>query len=295
MMSSSAKGILCALITIVLWSFTMIWSKVLLEECFQPFSLLITRFVLAYIVLWVICPRPFRFSGWRNEAPYILCGIFGVTLYFLAEYQALTYTLASIVGILVAVSPLITAFIVWVRYHEKPRKSFFGGLALALAGVVLVSINGSQAVPLNVFGVVFSLLGALLWALYTVAMREAGAEVDGVRPDMLQVTRRVFFWGIIAMLPCLPVFGYHVDFATLSSPSVLVNLGCSVLLASAVGYVTWNIAIKHLGALKASVFQLCIPALTLFIAALVLGDPITPMALVGVVLVVGGLAVSQYA
>ncbi len=47
MMSSSAKGILCALITIVLWSFTMIWSKVLLEECFQPFSLLITRFVLA--------------------------------------------------------------------------------------------------------------------------------------------------------------------------------------------------------------------------------------------------------
>lgn len=61
-----------------------------------------------------------------------------------------------------------------------------------------------------------------------------------------------------------------------------------------VGYVTWNVAMKSLGVVKASMFTLAIPALTVFEAAAILGEPITLAAIVGVILIAGGLFVSQY-
>lgn len=290
-----AKGYIAAAVTVLFWSFTMIWSKILLAECFTPFSLLITRFTLAWIVLWIIRPKVLAFSGWRNEAPYMLCGLFGVTMYFLAEYHALTFTMASNVGILTSISPIITALIVWALYKEKPSKMFVLGFILALAGVVLVSFNGEYQLEFNAPGLILCLIGATCWALYSVSMRNTGRAPEGKEPpDMLMVTRRTFFWGIVGMLICLPFMGFELNVDALLTPTVLGNLACSVLLASAVGYVTWNIAMKSLGVVKASMFTLGIPALTVFEAAIILGEPITPAAIIGVILIAGGLFVSQY-
>ena len=290
-----ARGYAAAAVTVLFWSFTMIWSKILLAECFTPFSLLITRFALAWIVLWIIKPKVLAFSGWRNEVPYMLCGLFGVTLYFLAEYHALTFTMASNVGILTSISPIITALIVWALYKERPSKMFVIGFLLAMAGVVLVSFNGEYGLEFNAPGLVLCLIGAALWALYSVSMRNTGRVGEGQEPpDMLLVTRRVFFWGVVGMLVCLPFMGFELNIDTLLTPIVLGNLACSVLLASAVGYVTWNIALKSLGVVKASMFTLAIPALTVFEAAAILGEPITAAALIGVGLTAAGLFVSQY-
>ena len=292
-MDKTKKGILCAIVTVAFWSFTMIWSKILLDECFEPFTLLIVRFGLAYLALWALCPRMMKFSGWRNEAPYILCGLFGVTLCFLAEYQALTYTFTSVVSTLVATNPFMTALLMWVIYREKPRNLFFAGLLLSFAGAVLVNMSSTTAAPISIPGIALSLLDALLWGAYNVAMRKTGASVDGEKPNMIQVTRRVFFWGLVTMLPLLPVFGFHLDASALATPTVLASLACSAFLASALGYVTWNIAIENIGPLKTSAFALCRAALTLILAAIILGDPISPTAVIGVALVIGGLAVAQ--
>lgn len=292
-MSSAAKGVTFAIVTVAFWSFTMIWSKILLNECFQPYSLLITRFTLAYAALWVICPRRLRFSGWKNEVPYILGGLLGVTLSLFVEYQALTYTLTSIVSTIVATNPFVTALLLWIIYREKPNRLFFVGLVLAFAGAALVNLNGLTAAPLSIPGIVLSIVYAVLWGSYNVTMRKAGAPVNGERPSAIQVTRRVLFWGVATMLPFFPFFGYHLNAETLLTPVVLASLACSAFLASALGYVTWNLAIENIGPLKTSAFGLCRAAFTLVLAALILGEPITPMALIGVALVIGGLAIAQ--
>lgn len=67
--------------------------------------------MIGYAFLWCLKPRVLPFSGWKKELLFAGAGLTGVTLYFLLENIALTYTFASNVGIIVAVVPFFTALL----------------------------------------------------------------------------------------------------------------------------------------------------------------------------------------
>lgn len=103
-------GHAAALMTILIWGTTFVSTKVLLRD-FTPVTVLFTRFVIGYAFLWCLKPRVLPFSGWKKELLFAGAGLTGVTLYFLLENIALTYTFASNVGIIVAVVPFFTALL----------------------------------------------------------------------------------------------------------------------------------------------------------------------------------------
>ncbi|UQT46331.1 EamA family transporter [Akkermansia muciniphila] len=103
-------GHAAALMTILIWGTTFVSTKVLLRD-FTPVTVLFTRFVIGYAFLWCLKPRFLPFSGWKKEFLFAGAGLTGVTLYFLLENIALTYTFASNVGIIVAVVPFFTALL----------------------------------------------------------------------------------------------------------------------------------------------------------------------------------------
>ena len=72
----------------------------------------------------------------------------------------------------------------------------------------------------------------------------------------------------------------------------LVFLG---LGASALCFVTWNMAVKELGPVKTSLYIYLVPALTVLASAAVLGDPLTPPVVAGVLLTIAGLFLSEFA
>ena len=103
-------GHAAALMTILIWGTTFVSTKVLLRD-FTPVTVLFTRFVIGYAFLWCLRPRLLPLSGWKKELLFAGAGLTGVTLYFLLENIALTYTFASNVGIIVAVVPFFTALL----------------------------------------------------------------------------------------------------------------------------------------------------------------------------------------
>ena len=83
--------------TIIIWGTTFVSTKVLLEA-FTPIEILFFRFTLGYFSLWAIYPRKGACGTLRQEMFFAAAGLCGVTLYFLLENIALTYTFASNVG-----------------------------------------------------------------------------------------------------------------------------------------------------------------------------------------------------
>ena len=123
-------GHIAALLTILIWGTTFVSTKVLLQD-FTPVTVLFTRFVIGYAFLWCLKPRWMPFSGWKKEFLFAGAGLTGVTLYFLLENIALTYTLASNVGIIVAVVPFFTALLAhFLIKGERFTPRFFLGLSL---------------------------------------------------------------------------------------------------------------------------------------------------------------------
>ena len=279
-----------ALLTILICGTTFISTKVLLTS-FQPVEILFLRFVLGFLALCLIYPRRLRLGERRQELWFAAAGLCGVTLYYLLENIALTYTLASNVGVLVSVSPVFTAlFSHFLLRREKLRPAFFAGLAVALAGVVLLSYNGSAVLKLDPRGDVLALLAAAIWSAYSLITR----HISSFGYPVVQTTRRIFAYGLVFMLPALLVFGFRPSLEAVLEPVNLLNLVYLGLGACALCFVTWNFAVGRLGAVKTSTYIYLVPVVTLATSALVLGEPVTPLSAVGAALTVAGLALSEH-
>ena len=279
-----------ALLTILIWGTTFISTKVLLTS-FQPVEILFLRFVLGFLALCLIYPRRLRLGERRQELWFAAAGLCGVTLYYLLENIALTYTLASNVGVLVSVSPVFTAlFSHFLLRREKLRPAFFAGLAVALAGVVLLSYNGSAVLKLDPRGDVLALLAAAIWSAYSLITR----HISSFGYPVVQTTRRIFAYGLVFMLPALLIFGFRPSLAAVLEPVNLLNLVYLGLGACALCFVTWNFAVGKLGAVKTSTYIYLVPVVTLATSALVLGEPVAPLSPLGAALTVAGLALSEH-
>mgnify|MGYP000746777181 CR=1 FL=1 len=159
----TAAGHLAAFVTILIWGTTFISTKMLLRT-FSPVEILFIRFVIGYLALWLVCPRSLRLSSARQEALYAAAGFCGVAIYYLLENIALTYTLASNVGVIISIAPFFTAILGWMFLGgERPRFRFFAGFLLAMAGISLISFGNETALSLNPTGDLLAVAAAVIF------------------------------------------------------------------------------------------------------------------------------------
>lgn len=235
-------GHLSALLTIIIWGTTFISTKILLVD-FQPVEILFFRFVMGLLALLLVYPHRLKGTTWKQEFTFMAAGLCGICLYYLLENIALTYTLASNVGVIISVAPFFTAILSHlVMKEEKLQTNFFTGFAVAMVGIFLISFNGSR-LELNPMGDLLALLAAFIWACYAVLTKKIG----GFGYHTILITRRVFFYGILFMLPALFLFDFNMELAQLGNPVYLANIIYLGIGASALCFVTWNFAVKVLG------------------------------------------------
>lgn len=289
MKNETTRGHLAALLTIAIWGTTFISTKVLLTD-FQPVEILFFRFVLGFLALLIVCPRLLKGTTFRQEVTFAAAGLCGVCLYYLLENIALTYTMASNVGVIISVAPFFTAILshLFLKGEEKLRANFLIGFLIAMAGIALISFNGSS-LHLNLTGDLLALLAALVWACYSILTR----KISSYGYHTILTTRRVFFYGLLFMIPTLFLFDFNWDPARLAEPVNLLNLLFLGLGASALCFVTWNFAVKLLGAVKTSIYIYMVPVITVAASVLLLHEPFTWMTGAGTVLTLAGLLLSE--
>lgn len=297
------RGHLAAFLTIIIWGITFISIKVLLDD-FSPIEVMFYRLVVALLALLIASP-PSLFHSRQADSPakpggflavlqqewlFMAAGLTGVTLYLIFQNTALYYTLASNVGVLVSIAPLFTALVSAVFLKdEKLSINFFIGFAVAILGILLISFNGNFVLKLNPLGDLLAILAAGAWAFYSVLIRKI--SVSGSSP--LQMTRKLYFYGLLFLLPLLPLFDFNLGLARLLVLPNLLNILFLGLGASALCFVTWNYAVGVLGAVKTSVYIYMTPVVTIAASALLLDERVTLVAMVGVVLILAGLFVSE--
>lgn len=283
------RGHLASLFTALVWGTTFISTKVLLKD-FQPIEILFFRFLMGLAALWITNPRRLKNTNLRQELVFAGAGLSGVCLYYLLENIALTYTMASNVGVIISVAPIFTAILsrLFLKQEDKLGLNFFAGFVVAVAGIALISFNGSS-LQLNPLGDILALLAALLWACYSILTRKIS---DYGYPTIL-TTRRIFVYGVLFMVPALFLFDFRLDLRRFASPVYLFNILFLGLGASALCFVTWNFAVRVLGAVKISVYIYLVPVITVAASVLVLHEPFTWATAAGTGLTLAGLILSE--
>ena len=285
----ATAGHITALITIVIWGTTFISTKILLAD-FTPIEILFFRFLLGLLVLIAVYPKRLRIKDKKQELTFAAAGLCGICLYYLLENIALTYTMASNVGVIISVAPFFTAVLshVFLKSEEKLKAQFFVGFIVAMAGICLISFSGSE-LKLNPVGDILSIVAAFIWAVYSLLTRKIGSYGY----NTIQTTRRIFTYGILFMLPFLFIFDFKLDMQKFVKPEYALNLIYLGLGASALCFVTWNYAVKVLGAVKTSVYIYIVPVITVVTSVIVLKEEITWMAAIGIGFTLIGLFLSE--
>ncbi|WP_313184687.1 DMT family transporter [Lacrimispora sp.] len=283
------QGHLFAFMTIFIWGTTFISTKILLKAI-SPIEILFLRFTIGFIVLLAFYPHRLKIKERKQEFYFAAAGLCGVTLYYLFENIALTYTFASNVGVIITIAPFFTAIFAHLFLDkEKLRLQFFIGFAVAVMGIILISFNGSSNFKWNPLGDILAVLASVVWAAYSVLTK----KISGFHYNTIQATRRIFFYGLVFMVPALFVFGFEPKINQLMQPVILFNILFLGLGASALCFVTWNTAVKILGAIKTSVYIYLVPVITVITSVIVLRETITGVAVFGIVLTLSGLFISE--
>jgi drug/metabolite transporter (DMT)-like permease len=244
------------------------------------------RFILGYITLFAIRPRVKTPKNLREELSLFLAGFFGVTLYMFLQNIALRFTSAANVSLITSAAPLLTAWLFAVIYREKPSKRFLIGFCVAISGIFLIVYEDSG--DSGLLGDAFALLASASWAAYGAAMKNALSN-----GDVIETNRRVFFYGIITMLPMTVAFRTPLSLAPLKNPVITLNLLYLSVLSSAACFVTWSKAGEFLGVVKASSYLYLTPVVTIITSFIAFGEKITYLAAAGAILVLLGLYISD--
>lgn len=288
-MSKKGTGHLLAIITILIWGTTFISTKILLND-FKPVEILFFRFLIGLVILYIVCPKRLRSKNKKEEMMFALAGLCGVCLYYLLENIALTYTTASNVGIIISIAPFFTGIASHlILKSENLNRNFYIGFLTALIGIVLISFNGNLNFNLNPIGDILALLAAIVWALYSILTR----IISSFNYPTLLTTRRIFTYGILFMLPIVWINGIDIQIEQFANITILGNILFLGIGASALCFVSWNSAVRILGAVKTSTYIYLVPVITITTSIIFLNESITWMIVLGTFLTLSGLFLSE--
>ena len=280
---------LLAVGVVAVWGTTFVNTKILYNSGLTPSEIFFLRFLIAYVSIWFISPRKLFANSWRDEGTMLLLGITGGSLFFVAENSAVALTYVNNVSFITSTSPLVTVIlgIVFVKSIKATWTLIVGSL-IALVGVGLVIFNGSFILHLNPWGDLLALLTAVCWAVYTLLMKSVSERYSAVF-----ITRKLFFYGLLTVLPMFLIDPWTVSLATLLTPKVAFNLLLLGLVASFLCFALWTVVIERLGVMTASNYQYLNPITTVVGSAIWLSEPMTAIAYIGSALILIGVIVSN--
>ena len=278
---------LFASLSVIVWGITFVSTKTLIGEGLTPLQIFVYRFSIGYICMLPLMRRLWS-DNLKDELLMVLGGLTGGSLYFLTENTALGITFASNVSLLISTTPIFTILLERAIFGTPLRKSLLGGSVLALAGVAMVVLNASMEFSISPLGDFLTIIAAILWAAYCLVVKRLSKKYD-----TFFITRKVFFYGIISVLPFFLITTDSSDYALLTHQSVWINLLFLGLLASMLCYLMWNVAVKGLGADKASNYIYVVPLVGILASAILLGEPLTVITLIGAAAIIGGVFIAE--
>lgn len=298
---------LIAFLTVAVWGTTFVFTKLLIVNGLSPAQIFTLRFIIAYVMLtafsllrplflrrklqaskpdkWRKVQHRWLSSNWRDEMLMLALGVTGGSIYFLSENEALRFTTATNVSLIVCSCPLFAMLIIGMFYKsERFASRHMLGSLLALLGMAIVVLNGRFVLHLSPLGDTLAFGACLSWALYSLLMKPVM-----YRYSALFITRKVFFYGVLTILPYYLVVPGMPSLEVLLRPTVMANLFFLGCVASMLCYLTWSWCMARLGAVKCTNWVYLNPITTIVFAWLILDEQITSYFLIGAVFILLGM------
>jgi drug/metabolite transporter (DMT)-like permease len=271
-------------VTLVLWASAFVAIRHLAHD-FSAGSLSLGRLLVGSLALGAVAvsrglPRPSR----RDWGALVVIGVLWFGVYNVALNQGEHHVDAGTSVMLIQVSPVLIALLATMFLGEPFTVWLGAGLALAFAGIVLISV-AQPGGHNDVVGVLLCLLAALVYSISLVIQKPLVSRLSALHVTWLACT--------IGAVVCLPFAGSLVrDTGNASASDIwwVIYLG---VFPTAIAFTTYAFALQRMSASRLGVTTYLVPPITIVMAWALLGEVPPTMAYAGGALALVGVAVAR--
>lgn len=279
-----------AISVVIVWGTTFAATKTLLTGGMSECGIFFLRFVIGYLLLLAISHKRFLSKNWRDEFLLLVAGIFGGSFYYVVQNYALRFAQTTDVSFIVCLSPLLTTLLalLFFRHKNSITKNFILGLLIALAGIGFLVTKGNVNMNISLRGDLLALIAALSWAIYSLVIKPLSGKYS-----VSFITRKMFFYGWLTILPVFFRQSLLPDLRLLSQPLILGNILFLAVFASFLCYLVWNSILDNLGPVNSSRFLYLDPVAATFVSAIFMHETINRFVIIGLLLIFIGVLYSD--
>ncbi|ARQ69460.1 DMT family transporter [Streptomyces marincola] len=254
-----------------------------------PLTIGFLRFAAATVLLaaWVHLVRQYAAPDPADRRRLALGGLLGITLYFSIENVGVQLASPTDAALLVAAYPALTALLELLVYRQRTSAGAMAGIALSILGVYLVVGFTPEGGTQRQVGDVLLVLSGVVWALYNFVTRELGDRYPADQILYYQVRA-----GAVGFLPLALV---EVQaWRTPDHPvATFASLASLTVLCSIVGLGLYAKGLKRLRSSTAVNLLNLVPIFGLIIPVVTLGEDVTPLQVVGGLVVICGVTITS--
>lgn len=279
---------LCLIVAMLFWGGSFIALKIAFRA-YDPMVVMFARMFVASICFAFFIGRFRKIRYRKGDIKLILLmGFFEPCLYFVFEAHAISNTTASQAGMITAMLPLMVALAAWTFLRENiPLKMIFA-FVLTVTGAILLSITGepSDQAPNPPLGNFFEFLAMVSATGYTISLKRLTERYPALLLTGIQALIGTGFFSLFLFLPgtTLP---RHVDHEAITA---IVYLGAVVTLGA---YFLYNYGVSKMPVSRANAFVNLIPAFTVLLGWMILGETFTFMQFIASGIILLGVLLSQ--
>lgn len=276
------------LLAIFIWAGNTVINKLAVGAIF-PAEIGFYRWLLAGVLFTPFMLKPV-IAHWTSIRPNLgrifVLGVLGMAVYQSLAYFAATLTSATNMGIILSLMPLMSLAMAIISLGQRLTAGALAGALLSFAGVLVVVSSGSLGVLLEHgvnLGDAMMLVATLAYAIYSTLLKKWQLRLPPLVLLYLQV--------LVAIVVLFPLFVASPKTGLTLHNIPLVLYAC--LLASMVAPLAWMQAVVRLGPSRTTLLFNLLPLITALIAAVVLHEQLALYHLVGGVLTLGGVVLSE--
>lgn len=274
-------------------AFALMWSSAftsarIIVAAAPPLTTLSLRFFLSGLLAVLIAlalKQSFRLTRAQWGAT-VLFGICQNALYLGLNFVAMQTVEASLAAIIASTMPLVVGLFGWLVLREKIGPTGQIGLVLGVVGVVVIMGSRLQA-GVDLWGVLLCVIGVLALAFATLALRSASSGGN----VMAVVGLQMLIGGACLAVLGAPFESWEVDW----SWQLVAAFIYTTLVPGLAATFVWFVLVERIGAVRAATFHFLNPVFGVAIAAVLLGEALTPRDVVGVLIVTLGILLVQLA
>ena len=281
-------GYVAAVVTVTIWAAFLVGTRFAVTKNFTVEEILVLRLIPATIIMFPYMVKLGVMPPGNRLITKIIFALGASALFPWVLSMGLYYSPASNAGALgPGTLPFWTALIAFLITSEKPNRSRKFGLFVILLGALVIGIVQFETNygDLTWLGNILFLLGAALWAIYSVIFRQSGiAPLHGLVIGL--------FWGSLIFVPFLITFG-SVKFENTTLHDIAFMVILHSFIIGILAMLLFTYAVKKLGAVQTAAFGALTPILALIGGVILLDEIISPSKLSGICLVTAGVLLAS--